>query len=98
MAAEQALVVDFAASVHSIDAIKRAAYVFMARATVIIEPAETDIRCILEPTSGEDHGVLIRDFRREVLDQDLRVRIEAETEPLRNVILGLAFSRITQHG
>jgi len=36
---------------------------------------------------------LERDFRRELLDQDLRINLEARTEPIRTAILGLAFSR-----
>jgi His-Xaa-Ser system protein HxsD len=86
--------VAFATSVHSLDAVKRAAYAFMARATISIEPSESELRCTLDPESGEDIERLVRDFRREVLDQDLRIEIEAKTEPLRNMILGLAFSRI----
>ncbi len=90
--------VAFAVGVHSLEAVKRAAYAFMARATISIEPSESELCCTLDPETGEDIDRLLRDFRREVLDQDLRIEIEAKTEPLRNMILGLAFSRISPNG
>ena len=37
----------------------------------------------------------IDDFRKEVLDQDLREKIKKESEPLRNLILAHAFSKTT---
>lgn len=70
----------------------------MARASIAVEPSEGQIVCHLKPEAGEDTERLVRDFRREVLDQDLRLEIEAKTEPLRNMILGLAFSRVGQRG
>ena len=98
MSTDRIATVTFATSVHSLDAVKRAAYVFMARASISIDPSETELRCHLEAAPNEEPERLVRDFRREVLDQDLRIEIEAKTEPLRNMILGLAFSRIAQDG
>jgi len=95
-ASEAVFAVEFASSVYSIDAVKRAAYAFMARATVLIEPLESAIRCTLQPAGTDEIEILVRDFRREVLDQDLRIDIEAKTEGLRNLVLGLAFSRVSQ--
>jgi len=86
--------VEFLLHVFSADAVKRAAYVLMHRATVTFQTDETTIRCLLRPTdSSADDQTLERDFRREVLDQELRLATEAKTESLRNAILGLAFSR-----
>lgn len=90
--------VAFAAGLYSLEAIKRAAYALMARATISIDPSDAEVRCTIEPASGEDVAQLVRDFQREVLDQDLRLDIEAKTEPLRNMILGLAFSHLSQNG
>ena len=76
------------------EALKRAAYALMARATVKFETTDKEVRCILTPTSVDERlDELERDFRREVVDQDLRISIEAQTEPLRTAILGLTFSR-----
>lgn len=70
----------------------------MARAVIAVEPRQGELVCHIKPEADEDAEALVRDFRREVLDQDLRLEIEAKTEPLRNMILGLAFSRVGQHG
>lgn len=90
--------VAFAVGVYSLEAIKRAAYALMARAAISIEPSEAELRCTIAPASGEDVEQLVRDFQREVLDQDLRIEVEAKTDPLRNMILGLAFSHLSQNG
>lgn len=87
--------VAFADGLHSVEAVKRASYALMARVTVSVEIDADQVSCLLEPVPGEDLERLIQDFRREVLDQDLRLDIEAKTEPLRNLILGLAFSRVS---
>lgn len=82
------------AGAFSLEALKRAAYALMARADISFEPCGEEVRCILRPLStSENSGTLERDFRREVLDQDLRISIEDRTEPMRNAVLGLAFSR-----
>jgi His-Xaa-Ser system protein HxsD len=88
--------VRFQSGVFSLDAIKRAAYRLLGRATVTIEPQEAEVRCTLEfPSSLPEASAneIVRDFKDEVLDQDLRERIAAETSPLRNAILAHAFSR-----
>lgn len=87
--------IEFPRAMFGDEALKRAAYAFMRRATVAFSVSEDNIVCSLEPTvvSDVDLPNLERDFRREVIDQDLRVSTELATEPLRNAILGLAFSR-----
>jgi His-Xaa-Ser system protein HxsD len=35
----------------------------------------------------------VESFKKEVLDQDLRLKLKAETEPIRNLILAHAFSK-----
>jgi len=92
------IVVDFAEGIYAPDAFKRAAYALMARATVHIEPKDGLIRCVLKPAAGQDPVTLEADFRREVLDQDLRISTERDTEGVRNLILGLAFSRVGGDG
>ena len=86
-------------AIFSPDALKRAAYAMMARANVAFEVSDTEVRCTITPTSQtEDAEALERDFRREVIDQDLRISIESRTEPMRNAILGLTFSRTGLQG
>lgn len=90
------LQVCFAAELYSLDAIKRAAYRVSDRVIVEILQSSATITCILRPSPaarGGDTTQLEHDFRLEVLDQDLRARIAAETEPLRNLILSIAFSK-----
>ena len=81
-------------STFCLEAVKRASYALMARLNVAIEREQDGIVCTLAAARpGEDLDRLERDFRREVLDQDLRLSLEAKTEPVRSAILGLAFSR-----
>jgi His-Xaa-Ser system protein HxsD len=75
-------------------AIKRAAYRFVDRLTIEIEPHADEIICKLRPNAANlSPAALEVEFRNEVLDQDLRIQIGQETEPLRNLILSLAFSK-----
>lgn len=85
----------FDALVYSVDAIKKAAYVFISRFSVNISIHETQILCAIsfpKETSENAKKSLIDDFLKEVLDQDLRQRIGTETANYRNAILALAFS------
>ena len=78
----------------SMEAVKRATYTLMAQLDVTIETTPETIRCTLRPARLEaDMSAAARDFRREVIDQDLRISIEQRTEAYRNTILGLAFSK-----
>ncbi|OYU75477.1 MAG: hypothetical protein CFE32_14170 [Alphaproteobacteria bacterium PA3] len=92
------IVVDFAEGLFAPEAFKRAAYALMARASVTIEPKDGWISCRLAPVGEQDLAALEADFRREVLDQDLRISTERDTEGVRNLILGLAFSRVGSDG
>jgi His-Xaa-Ser system protein HxsD len=84
-------------SIYGIEAIKKAAYKFADRASVIINPVSESTVSIVFNFAGKhaenDPDQVISDFCKELLDQDLRERIKAETEPLRNLILAQAFSR-----
>lgn len=86
-------------AVHSVEAVKRAGYVLMHRAMLDIQASNDELICLLNPVSeGTDVVALERDFRREVLDQDLRISIEDRTAPYKNAILGLAFSQTGLQG
>lgn len=83
----------------SLEAVKRSAYVMMARASIELSVSNDSITCDLTALSADANlDQLDRDFRREVLDQDLRISISAQTGPLRNAILGLAFSQTGLQG
>ncbi len=86
-------------SIYSLDSIKKAAYKFADKASVIISPSSGTVVTIVfhfvgrQTEGGPDQ--VISDFCNELLDQDLRDRIKKETEPLRNLLLAHAFSRTT---
>jgi len=85
--------VAFPVGLYDVEAIKRTAYRFGDRLAVDIAPSDSEIVCRLRATTAVGAAELATAFRVEVLDQDLRIRIAKETEPLRNLILSLAFSR-----
>ncbi|HXL95420.1 MAG TPA: hypothetical protein VN969_41370 [Streptosporangiaceae bacterium] len=77
-----------------LDALQRSAYALAAELTADIRVRGGDYVCTLfrrrqDLTDDE----LKHRFRAEVNDQVLRARIARETEPLRNLVFALAFSR-----
>jgi len=88
--AEAEVVLD--ASAYSGDAIQRAAYKLQDEFTLELTLEADRYRCLLhfaEAVSDE----AVAEFRRDALDQALRERIREETEPVRNLVLALAFSK-----
>lgn len=86
----------FDGKVVSVIAIKKAAYKYVRSFSADIAMEGDRINCQLtfsSPVSEEEAGRLVEDFKKEVLDQDLRERLKAETEAVRNVILAYAFSK-----
>jgi His-Xaa-Ser system protein HxsD len=87
-------VVRFHTGVYSIEGIKRAAYRLSGRAVCELVADGAEIVCTVRPlTSDTDPEQLVNQLWIEVLDQDLRQSIAAETEQMRNAILAYAFSR-----
>jgi His-Xaa-Ser system protein HxsD len=84
-------------SVYSVEAVKKTAYKFADRTSIIINPGPDSTISLVFNFAGKyannDPKQVIADFCNELLDQDLRERIKKETEPLRNLILAHAFSR-----
>ncbi|MCZ8252139.1 MAG: His-Xaa-Ser system protein HxsD [Hylemonella sp.] len=82
-------------SVYPLEVVEKAAYRFIDRLTIVISQTESQIMCDVSDLTGNDTSVeiVIADFKRELLDQKLRHQIKQETEPVRNLILSLAFSR-----
>ena len=93
-------VIEFAREAYALEAIKRAAYRLSDRLLVEIEPGDRTIACTItlrtpvDPNAGDP----IEAFKLEVLDQDLRSSICAETEGVRNLILAYAFSKTGLQG
>ena len=86
----------FPRDVFDLDVIKRAAYRFTDRCAFDFALENQDIICDIRPLtqlSEPEIAALEDDFRIEVLDQDLRRSISAETAPVRNAILAYTFSR-----
>jgi len=96
--------VNFDDRVFSLDSVKKAAYRFIDKFSIDIKLTENQIYCVLtfsQNISPEGAAFLLEDFKREVLDQDLRATIASETEGVRNLVLAHAFSRtslVTSNG
>lgn len=82
-------------SVYLVEAVQKAAYRFIDRFAVIISNESEHIS--LEITFDDKHAAnadtILADFKKELLDQNLRVKIKAETESMRNLILAYTFSK-----
>jgi His-Xaa-Ser system protein HxsD len=88
--------ISFDSAVYSLDAVKAACYRFLDRFAAEIELHERKILCHLtfdESISEASVSANLENLKKEVLDQDLRIRLKAETEPVRNLILAHAFSK-----
>lgn len=86
----------FDRGVYSVAAVKKAAYRYIDSFAVDISVSSEKVECVLHFELSADQAAresLIRDFRKEVLDQDLRERLKVETEAVRNLILAHAFSK-----
>ena len=86
----------FQQAVYPLEILKRSALKFSDNCVfdfqVIYEETEVKIG-FRNPFSEEEKLALINDFKTEVLDQDLRLAISKETEPVRNLILANVFSK-----
>ncbi len=82
-------------SLYAIEAVQKAAYRFIDRLTVYLSLDGTLVICELSRTPGcsTELSVLADDFKRELLDQQLRLQIKNETADVRNLVLAYAFSR-----
>ena len=85
---------DLDASAYCLEAVQKSAYRYIDKLTIQISCNENNIHCYIAMNNNEeiDHKV-INAFKRELLDQQLRVVIKQETEAQRNLILAYAFSK-----
>ena len=81
---------------YSVEAIQKAAYRALNSLSVDISINDGQLTCTLNPNIGLSDVAFpyaVQEFKKDVLDQHLRLKLKAETEPIRNLILGIAFSR-----
>jgi His-Xaa-Ser system protein HxsD len=92
----------FSNSIYSVGAIKKAAYRFTDRCSFDFQSAEDNttlaVLSFSPDVTADEKAALQREFRNEVLDQDLREVIGAETAGVRNAVLAYAFSRTGLQG
>src|ERR1700722_3095076 len=82
--------------IYGLEAIKKTAYKFADRTSVILKPQADSAISVIFNFVGQhaknDPDQIIAAFCNELLDQDLREIIKQETTPVRNLILAHAFS------
>lgn len=80
---------------YFVEAIQKAAYRSLNSLSVDISICDGMVTCALNPNIGLSEAAFlyaVQEFKKDVLDQHLRLKLKAETEPIRNLILGIAFS------
>jgi His-Xaa-Ser system protein HxsD len=91
------IAVRFSLALYKLSVLKKAAYKFTDKASILLEEAEAGHVAVrfsfVEDKSSVHRQKIVHDFCNEVLDQDLRESIAEETEPTRNLILAQAFSK-----
>jgi His-Xaa-Ser system protein HxsD len=94
------LVLEFGASVQSVGALQAAAYRLIGSATCQIDQVAGRLVCRIIPVSRPnrkafaDAEALRTHFLQLVADENLRERIAARTDGVRDVILALAFGSL----
>jgi His-Xaa-Ser system protein HxsD len=96
--------VEFDSAIQSIDALRAAAYRLVNLASCQIETAADRLVCKLTPrkntplTKTPDADFVRLHFIDLVTDENLRERVSVKTEPVRNLILSLAFGSLAAQG
>jgi His-Xaa-Ser system protein HxsD len=90
-----AIVVEFDETVQSLDALNAAAYRLLDVANCVVEKRNGKFFCQLCPKQASADGDAIRlRFLDSVTDENLRESLAVKTEPVRNLILSLAFGAL----
>jgi His-Xaa-Ser system protein HxsD len=92
MAAE--INVDFDITTHSLSALNAAAYRLVGTAACQIDKSSGRYLCRLTPTSEIEPEALRSRFLELVTDENVRESLRAKSEPVRNLILSLAFGSL----
>ena len=80
---------------YSAEVIQKAAYKGINHFTLNLQIKGNEFHCQLHrniKTSEEAFQHAVEEFKKDVLDYQLREKIKSETEPLRNLVLSIAFS------
>lgn len=88
-------------SIYEAESIQKAAYKMMNYFTLDLLPSPENLICKLTSNMGVSEELFyhaVEDFKKEVLDQQLRLKIRAETESVRNLILAITFSKTGLQG
>jgi len=81
-------------TVTPLEAIERALYALADQVSGVVTEAGDDWRVVIHPRSASARREsLEHQMRQAVTDQTLRVRIAERTDPIRNLVFALAFSR-----
>ena len=81
---------------YDVEVLQKAAYRSLNSLTADISLTEGQFICALSSNIGVDKPSFLfalQEFKKDVLDYQLRHRLNAETQPIKNLILGLAFSK-----
>ena len=88
--------VDFDAATQSLSALNAAAYRLVGAATCQIDKSGSRFVCHLTSTSPIEPDILRSRFIELVTDENVRDGLHAKTEPVRNLILALAFGSLAR--
>jgi len=79
--------------IFSLDALLRAAYKFTDRCHVFLQSGERgEWLAVMRPKAAMDPDHLVGDFANELVDQQLRARLETQFGDMRTLIVAQAFS------
>lgn len=95
------VVLNFPSSIYEAESVQKAAYKMMNYFTLDLLPSTENLICKLTSNKGisdELFAHAIEEFKKEVLDQQLRLKLKAETESIRNLILAITFSKTGLQG
>src|SRR5262249_15005922 len=91
-----AFTVEFDEGVYTLDTLKAAAYRLIDAASCHIEATDKKLICRLTPKEGvkTDCDAIRHRFLDYVTDESIRERLATKVEPVRNLILSLAFGAL----
>jgi His-Xaa-Ser system protein HxsD len=89
-------VVDFDAAVQSLSALNAAAYRLADTAGCLINKVNGRYVCRLNARTGGDATALRERYLALVTDENVREDLRGRTEPVRNLILSLAFGALAE--
>jgi His-Xaa-Ser system protein HxsD len=89
------IVVEFGSS-QSMDALREAAYRLIGEASCLIDTVGERHVCRLTPKGSQADEAIRSRFLDLVTDENLREKVAAQTAPLRDVIVALAFGALAR--